>query len=144
MWVFDLFWKFYLLDNWLFVFLSVPSSVAASLNAAGGAILPWLAEEICEDFEDSKFYKMNNVLSIVITTKAVLRTCACSSGAFNYQRNLCIWHCFGVWDNVLCDKSTVASLQSWIISSEFKPNLWFSSKYFFIPIFKSFHSDLDT
>lgn len=133
MWLFDLFWIFLLWNNWWSIFssLSVPNLVATSDPPAGGAMLSWPTKEMCEVFEDSKFYKMNNVLSIVIITKATLRTCACWSDAFNYQRNLCICHSFGIWDNVFCDKVTVSSLKTWTIILEFKPNLWFINKHIF-------------
>lgn len=53
----------------------VPSSVATCDHPVGGAMLSWPTKEICEVFEESKFCKMNNVLSFVIITKAMLRTC---------------------------------------------------------------------
>lgn len=111
----------YLWNNWWSTLssLSVPTSLAISEHPAGGAMLSWLAKEICEVFEDSKCYKMNNVLSIVIITKTTLRTCACWSGALSYQRNLCICHSFGVWDSVFCDKVTMSSLKTWTIILEF-------------------------
>lgn len=86
-------------------------------------MLSWPTKERCEVFEASKLYKMHNVLSILIITKAMLRTCACWTGAFNYQRNVCICRSFGIWDNVFCDKVTVSSLGTWTIILEFRPNL---------------------
>lgn len=129
MWLFDLFWIFKVWNNWLSIFssLNVPSSVATSDHPAGGAMLSWPTKEICEFFEDSKFYKMDNVLSIVIITRAMLRTCAYWSGVFHYHLCIC-------YDRIHCpifqrNKVTVSSLKTWTIMLEFGPNLWFINKH---------------
>lgn len=76
MWLFDLL-SFLALKQLIIHFLKSQYSdpVDTSDHPAGDAMLSWPTKEACEVFEDSEFYKIKNIFSIVIITEVLLRTC---------------------------------------------------------------------